>query len=297
MTACSEETNCDLDNDGTIQPQEKIVCEKENTKNQRQQLSENTTPLPINTSEESTKITTAFVAVHMESGSNAKTTEEPEKYWIDLENLIATADEYNVKLTLLFNPQWATYILEDNTRLEQVNTWETNGHEIGVHHHGPGYGNTWNGYTNQEEYLSNPEYLGTMSEMMELLDQISLTGKIYTGGISTDTDAIYDMPEEIMYETNGAEASGLLSTPQKVTYGDHTVLQVTHALYTVGKDTLTFETIKESLTTAQEGQLMGIVFHVQNFKEKPDEVKELFQLFNDNNVEVKSVKDILDNYN
>ena len=85
---------------------------------------------------------TAFVAIHLEPGSDARTTERPAQYWQTLVNLIETADEHNVTLTLMFNPQWATHILANQTKLDLLRSWEAEGHEIAAHHHSPSYGSS-----------------------------------------------------------------------------------------------------------------------------------------------------------
>ena len=111
----------------------------------------------------------AFIAVHMESGGGGQY--YPARNWQTLIELVNSADKYNQKLTLQFNPNWATYILQDRSKIDLLRSWEENGHEIALHHHGPTH-TDWNGYTNNQKYINNPKYKGTIAEMMSLVTQL-----------------------------------------------------------------------------------------------------------------------------
>lgn len=239
-------------------------------------------------------IKTAFISIHMEPGSNPSTTAYPELHWSDLVSLIALADEYDVKLSLVFNPQWATYILDDEEKLAVLRSWEAAGHEIGLHHHGPHHG-SWNGYTDQEEYKDDLKYIGSVEDMMNLLNQLPASGQILVAGIGGEEDVDFDWPDGVIYETDGGAdgAADILSNPTKNVYNGHRVISLRHAQYQVGKMSLSLKEIASYLEEQQSEEYMGIIFHEKNYAENPAKIEQLFQLFQDYDVEVKTVQDIL----
>ncbi len=296
LTSC-EDSTCDLNKDGTVDTVEKKICEE----GRFQKPIKETQPtyeedeINIPKEEEEYTVNTAFVSIHMEPGSNPSTTDYPALHWTDLVNLIALADNYNVKLSLVFNPQWATYILSDEEKLTLLRSWEANGHEIGLHHHGPHHGG-WNGYTDQEEYTGDFKYIGTIKDMMDLVNQLPASGEVLTAGIGAEEDTEYDWPEGIIYETDGGAegVADILSNPTKNTYNGHTVISLKHAQYQVGKMSLSLEEIESYLQEPQTEKYMGVVFHEKNYAENPEKIEELFQLFQEYSVEVKTVQKIME---
>ena len=236
-----------------------------------------------------------FVVIHLEPGIDSHSTAYPETYWPDLVKLVALADAYDIKLTLEFNPQWATYILADSEKLALVRSWEAEGHELAVHHHGPHHGESWNGYTHEQEYISDPQYVGTITTMMDLLNQLPVSGKMVTGGISVDEDKDADWPEGIIYGTDGGinGVDDLLSIPSLEEYNGHSIMSLSHAQYATGKLGISLEDIQSGLDSAQEGQVLGIVFHDKNYAADPGDIRSLFELLEDNNVSVQTVSQIL----
>jgi hypothetical protein len=59
-----------------------------------------------------------------------------EESYVTLKRIIAKADEYNIKLTLMFTAQWSDYIEESSARIAELESWKKSGHEIAAHHHG-----------------------------------------------------------------------------------------------------------------------------------------------------------------
>ncbi len=293
LTSC-EDTSCDINGDGTVDNVEEKICEQgESEKPTKQQASkENEINLP---EEAEYTINTAFISIHMEPGTNPSTTDYPALHWTDLVGLIALADEYNVKLSLVFNPQWAIYILDDEEKRTLLRSWEANGHEIGLHHHGPHHGG-WNGYTDQEDYKDDLKYVGTIEDMMNLVNQLPASGQVFVAGIGAEEDVDYDWPEGIIYETDGGAdpEEDILSNPTINIYNGHTVISLRHAQYQVGKMSLSLEEIEAYLQEPQTEEYMGIVFHEKNYAEDPSKIEDLFQLFEEYNVEVKTVQDIME---
>ena len=178
-----------------------------------------------------------YIAVHLEStwtgddsgalpGSQPYDTHEAatlqyvDTFWPTLQELVAVADIGAAKLNLLFNPQWGKYINEDphcmpslgySSCLEEVHSWEANGHAIGLHHHGMYHG-SWNGYTNRTEWkqyyegqdceddgddgidptetctaLNDPFYLGTAADMMTQVHLLTANGSVSTATLAPES--------------------------------------------------------------------------------------------------------------
>ncbi len=204
-----------------------------------------------------------FIAIHMEvhpsQGVLPKDTKHPQEMWPTLGELVASADRHRVRLTLEFNPQWATYILADQGRLGTLRSWETTGHEIALHHHGPSHGD-WNGYTDRTDKTSDSRYIGTIPQMMALMRKLPAGGKILSGGITNETT---DWPEGVVYDTNGGtEKRDLLSQPARIVYNGHSVTQLRYRMYaTKNKEAAALNEIEAGFDQVGNGTYMGIVFH------------------------------------
>lgn len=94
-----------------------------------------------------------------------------------LKEMIGQADEYGIKLILLFPPQWAGHLEESD-----LSEWQEAGHEIAARHYSV-FGKYWDGYSHLSEdaalaerskATSRPErYLGDMDDFMEKIEKIS----------------------------------------------------------------------------------------------------------------------------
>ncbi len=71
-----------------------------------------------------------FIAVHNVQTDKADLENKTEENYVYLIEVVQKADEYDIKLTLMFCEQWATFIKNDPGRLAAVNEWKENGHEI-----------------------------------------------------------------------------------------------------------------------------------------------------------------------
>ncbi|MCP4632119.1 MAG: hypothetical protein GY855_04270, partial [candidate division Zixibacteria bacterium] len=194
------------------------------------------TPMEIPLDESITSIEESlsiFIAIHCEPGNDPRSTSYAALNWPALIDLVDSADTHHMKLTLLMNPQWATYIIEDEYRLSLVRAWESNGHELGLHSHGP-HMNSWNGYTNQEEYFDSPHFIGTMDDLMNIVNQLPDSGQMVTACIASE-DQEHDFPAGVIYETNGGadKFDDLWSIPTEYIWNGQDVLRVTHARYAV----------------------------------------------------------------
>jgi hypothetical protein len=242
-----------------------------------------------------------FIAVHldpvMEAGEQ-ETTLRPERYWESVADTVVAADEHGLKLSLLMNPQWGTFLLENEKLLSLARTWEANGHELGMHYHGPQMGAKWSGYSNQKKYFVDPNFQGMTVDAMRIMNQIPADGQVKTCTVN-DADAPFEYPEGMLYSTDGGlyGYDDLVSTPEALTLNGQEVFQVLHAKYGEGgKDAVTLEEIKQAIEEVEEGEVIGIVFHDKAFGEDPTDILALFEYLDEIELVTKSIKELLSVY-
>ena len=140
-----------------------------------------------------------FVAIHCEPTGE----DEIARNFVVLREMVAYADAYNVKLTIMFTPQWADYVSADPDRLAEVQGWMENGHEIAAHHHSIYHG-TWDGYTDfpqevvREQVRKPRPYLGTLDDYIAALRRVN--PDIQAGCVNDEQDKRV-MPDAIIYDT------------------------------------------------------------------------------------------------
>lgn len=238
-----------------------------------------------------------FIAIHCEPGSFPATTDYPAQYWLNLRDMIIEADQHGVKLTILFNPQWASYILLESVRLTMVRSWESNGHEIGLHHHGA-HMNNWNGYTDQVAYQSDPKYQGSINDMMDIMTQIPLSGTINVACVANEDDIDIDFPIDIPYMTYGGseKTEHLWSNPENFTYNQHSILGVSHARFGVPSSEVNIDLNEFEVFLAQSHSelAMGLVWHVFNYADTAEAFTSLFEYLSEQNIETSTVTDIIE---
>lgn len=239
---------------------------------------------------------TGFIAIHTEvdgvnQSKTPRTLDYQEKYWPTLVDLVELADSYDFKLTLEFTPQWASYILLDEERLNLARIWESNGHEIALHHHGPTHGD-WDGYTNVDPEKTDARYIGDIEDMMKIMNQLPASGRIFTAGMTSEK---MDWPRSIIYDTTGGEEkTDLLSIPKPVFWRELPVTQLRYRQYaTRFYDSAELAEIESAYSYAKEDEIIGIVFHVFDYDEKQEKIKQLFESLNENDISIKTVKEIL----
>ncbi len=215
-----------------------------------------------------------FYAVHMEAGIRSNY-EYQKIYWPRLVELIRMADGNNVKLTLLFNPQWAQYILKDKNRFNLVKTWQANGHEVGLHYHLVTH-DDWNGYTNREELMTAPFYRGTVKEMMELINMLAAPYKVVTAccGLDIATEVNpknkvpvaanfideIEFPDEIIYDIDAFHDG--VTKPLEFIFRDKKRYHLRHL------PVLNPERIEKAISEiekANSDEIVGIVTHENDY--------------------------------
>ena len=97
----------------------------------------------------------------------------------NLESLVDSANNYNIKLTIEFTSFWVDSILPFTARLNKISIWESQGHEIGLHHHGVDASGIWDGFSNLEMIEINNAgrdtllYKGSTDSLLNYVQQIT----------------------------------------------------------------------------------------------------------------------------
>ena len=242
----------------------------------------------------------SFFEVHMEpSTANEETFNE-------LINFVDLADEYGVKLTLLFTPPWAEMIIGDNGKHQKLIQLKINGHEVGAHHHGPNVC-PWDGYTdldiNSQEFkdeqnkvpcpnaVRNQEvYLGDMNDFMGVLNQL---GSIK---IMTPSNPSTDWTEGPIYMAGGTDIDNAISNPELFNYKGYSVYRVSSVpledkiLPRTGEK-IELEEIEEEYLSDKRG-IFGVVAHPVDYKNSPELYKGWFEFLDEQDSEMKHAKTI-----
>ena len=238
-----------------------------------------------------------FITLHLEvsRGPRIKT------LWPKLEQFMALADQYGVKVTLQFSWPWAEYVYKSGL-LETVQAWEANGHEIALHHHGPTH-KFFDGYTNDPEairtdgwYATDYGYLGDMDALMEFMAPLSQQG-ITSAGMS---DEATDWPAGVLYFATDSGASpskdDLLSTPVEKVHNGFPVVEIYNAGYEIshlGAEAVTLADVERALQTAAADEYLGLVFNDETIEQDFFQIEPLFQLFQQYGVQVETVSALM----
>jgi hypothetical protein len=235
-----------------------------------------------------------FISIHIEPGYDPGNIDYAADRWGPLQALVADADAYGHKLTLLFSPQFARWVSQDSTRTALVKFWQSQGHEVGVHHHGPSHG-VWDGYSDSTNQMSDADYQGTLSDMLAEVAKLSRDGSIRTANVGTTDDAVAEWPPDVPYEADGGlgGVSDLISTPQSVVRGGQDVTALRHAQYGTGIQDVTLSDIENAALNLGDGQVLGLVFHDQDYADNPALFRDLFQHLSEWGTPIHTVRSIL----
>jgi hypothetical protein len=231
----------------------------------------------------------SFFIIHFEVGGDIWSLEHQKAFWPSTIGLIDLANQYNVKLTLQFNPQWAEYILKDRKHLSIIRKWQKTGHEIGLHHHGYDH-KDWNGYTNRTGKELDPRFRGRVKDLMEIMMQLVGPYQLFTGTISDDE---FDYPEGLRYDTEGIRIYHAKSRPKWVTLGGKKMIQV-------GMAYLSFEgnikSFKREYQKSTENEVFGVVTHEKDFAKNPEIFEEWLKFIKSKRKNIETVSEIIAKY-
>lgn len=230
-----------------------------------------------------------FLAIHFEVGGDTRSLDHQRAFWPTAVNLVKLADQYEAKLTLEFNPQWAEFILKDQDNFSLLEEWQKQGHEVGLHHHGYDHGD-WNGYTNRTEKEKDPKFRGRVEDMMELMRQLGHLYQILSGTI---TDEGVDYPEGIEYDTEGIEIYHARTKPKEVILGAREVIQVGMGFLSFDGD---IERFKDEYLKSRDDEVFGIVTHEIDFAENPEIIEEWLKFVKSRGRRIQTVSKIIPNY-
>jgi len=280
-----------------------------------------TEPIPTNNS----KYT--FVAIHFEAGYKGRLNNDlpidlPGEYvpmdfgWQEYlfetaEKLVQKADDYSFHLTLEFNPQWAEYILLDNSKINTIKQWQERGHEIAFHHHSLSHPD-WNGYSNDPNALGNPiPFLGNVDVGLDFVRNLAAPENVTTamiGGLPIDMPQSYQNAPENLIFTSGNQYSSFeqygnlrsLKPYRIIKNNGAEITYVTHRqLTTISNDFTVEEALnifKEEYNNIQDEEIYGLVFHCYDYLEAEDTYNNWFEFINNNSDTIKTVSEIISEY-
>ncbi|MBP7216793.1 MAG: hypothetical protein KBA46_05855 [Candidatus Omnitrophica bacterium] len=239
----------------------------------------------------------SFFEIHMEP------TTATERMFSQLRKLVSYADQYGIKTTLLFTPQWVEMILKDSSKMNQIKAWRGEGHEIGGHHHALSEIDrtmcVWDGYTNLEinksdllkikekcteekpvllqywnRLLEDSKYPQTMNQYMSVLSKL---GDIKT---VTMSGGAIDWPDGPVCEGGGRRLETAISLPRTIMLNNHPVTKLGGVALLPRGDSLrrsaSLAQLKQEYLSTKEG-IFGVVIHPDDFVQDPDLYKQWFE--------------------
>lgn len=241
-----------------------------------------------------------FFAIHMEAREMSRGKFQ-EEMWPNLVKLVEVADSYEAKLTLMFNPQWAEYILKDSAKFALVKNWQKNGHEVALHYHNVWH-RDWNGYTNRkdEEYTRSPRYRGTVEQMMALVTKLAEPKELLTMTMGPKEGSDYsfiidevDFPDGIIYDIDGFDNG--LSKVLRTKFRNKEIYHLKHHFFNL-KRREHLDKIKEEFARAGQDEVLGVVTHEMDFAQAPDFIEQWFKFCQEKGVKIRTVRDIIESY-
>ena len=268
-----------------------------------------------------------FVMIHFEAGYKGRLDNDlpidiPQKYmtmdfgWQEYlfetaKKLVQKADDYGFHLSLAFNPQWAEYILLDSTRIDTIEQWKINGHEIAFHHH-PINHPDWNGYSNDPNAPNNPiEFLGNVDTGLDFVRDLAASAEVSTamiGGLPIDMPQSYKDTTKDLIFAGGSQYSSFELYGELRSLKPHNIIKnngakityVTHReLATVLKDYSpeeALEIFKTEYDNIQDDEIYGIVFHCFDYHEAEKTYNDWFEFIKQNGDSIKTIHEVISDY-
>lgn len=239
-----------------------------------------------------------FFAVHCEAHSANG------PMWEALCRFVAMADAYEAKLTLMFNPQWAEFIVADDVKFSRVKSWQQHRHEVAVHYHNVVHGD-WNGYTNRkhDNYARTSRYRGTVPEMMKLLQQLATPDTMLTMCMGPDArwDSLReveidepDYPDGILYDVDGMDVG--LTPLMRTQFKGRDLFHLKHHFFAPGRRAGHLDQIKAEFRRAKPDEVLGVVTHEADFARSPAFIEQWFRFCRENKASIRTVREIVRNY-
>ena len=245
-------------------------------------------------------LTQAMVAIHLDP-TGPSVTHATAQNWERLTDLMATADSFGHKLTLLMSSDWADLVAANPVRQTALQDWVNNGHQLGFHHHTCGHASP-DGYRDIKNQCRGAEPRGSVADafaqVQDLATDLGLPS-ISIAAQGPNTDGLYRAAEwqpgvgfatGIMADnTDGHPDHRFITQPRcAVDYGNayteqpaqYPVAELGHAQLNVGAFTrLQADNNLAALTQeisqiiegdhAQAAVNLGVVFHAREYAATP----------------------------
>lgn len=286
---------------------------------------ENDNGKPINNNKPAKQ---TFVMIHMEAGYQASKNNDfptslsiPEEYrlkplgwqeyfWPTLKDLVKEANKYDFKLTIAFNPQWAEYILQDNTKIVEIKNWQKNGHEIAFHHHHKQHPD-WNGYTNSKDSINNPLYLGSVNDGFSYVNELAKPESVISstmGGLPDDFPSLMsELSNGLLvfgsgnqldsYQVNGKIKSlkpVKRSIPNLGIIVELTIRELSNVMNITINEAAPL--LKKQYLDINEEEVFGIVFHEFDYFLKKDSYIDFFNFIKEQEGKIETMSVIAKRY-
>ena len=148
-----------------------------------------------------------YIAIHNEPSHRQNGQQSVAESYTVLKQMVARADSYKIKLTLMFSAQWSDYIMGSAARQAEVAAWKASGHELSSHHHSIYHGN-WDGYTaytkqeaeaqREKQNVKPEQYLGTLDDYWVRLKKLDTDVR---SGCANDEADKKVLPDGVVYDT------------------------------------------------------------------------------------------------
>ncbi|MBN2778743.1 MAG: T9SS type A sorting domain-containing protein [Bacteroidales bacterium] len=209
-----------------------------------------------------------------------------------LERLIDSANFYNIKATIEFTSFWVDSIIDYPERLNKLSTWQTQGHEIAMHHHEVQANGMWDGFSNlsmaeiHEADRDTLKYKGTTDSLYNYIQQITPI-EIVTCGTEDDGE----LPGNILYKTFGTSVDQSYSNAEIILANSNFYCSASHAfLYSMEN---IVPLLNNLYNISEDYKILGANTHVYNFVTNPEPVIEYFKLINNLGLESLTIKQIM----
>lgn len=240
-----------------------------------------------------------FFEIHLEVGRSTSDLKHQENYWPTLIEMVELADNYGYKITLSFSPQWAEYISKDTNKFNLVKSWQANGHEVNLHHHGVTHGG-WNGYTDgltdtTRPFLNDPRYRGSIENMMKLVRDLASPYQLKSAVVAAPDS---DYPAEIIYDTDGMYYYETRSKPAIIEYNNVDRIQVKFGFPLNPKNVAAggLDRFKEEYEKSQADEVFGVCVHEINYADDPTMTVDWFEFIKSKGHTIKTVSSIIEEY-
>ena len=213
----------------------------------------------------------------------------------NLEVLVDSANAYNIKLTIEFTSFWVDSILSHQSRKNKLIIWQSQGHEIGMHHHEITAPGIWDGYCNlpmieiHNAGRDTNDFIGTVDSLYNYIQQVTTT-PIKTAGVEDSLE----LPTQCLFQTKGKSQSDGYSNPLSFNLHGNNYCRTTHCyINTVFKE----KQLENQYPSMTGFDIIGANTHVYSFVSEPMAIINYFKFINLKGISSNTISDLLQNCN